>query len=302
PYNGSTLIFYGNMEQLGKVGVTELPDTWEEVADAARKLKASGHACPLVTDGHPWRILEQFAASHGVPIATKHNGYGGLDAEYAFNQGLIADHMKNLAEWHKEGLLRLNPETKAGKYEPAFAAGECAMVNSSTGFYAAAFEALGDKVAIGLTPLYEGKTRHNTFIGGAAIYVMKGHADDKVTAAKAFLDFIRTPAQQIEFSRATGYMPVTLTALNELVASGKADAKEFATAKVGVDSLNQPSTEDTKGIRLGFFTPARDIFIEETTKAFNGEQDMQAALDSAVKRGNELLRRFEQTYAGVELP
>ena len=29
---------------------------------------------------------------------------------------------------------------------------------------------------------------------------------------------------------------------------------------------------------------------------------MQEALDNAVARGNELLRRFEQTYAGVELP
>ncbi|WP_446720779.1 extracellular solute-binding protein [Mesorhizobium sp. L-8-3] len=302
PYNGSTLIFFGNMEELGKVGVTKLPETFEEIEDAARKLKDSGFACPLVTDGHPWRILEQFAAIHGVPIATEHNGYGGLDTELIYNQGLIADHMKRLAEWHKDGLLRLNAETKAGNHEAAFAAGECAMIIQGTGFYAAAHTALGDNLAIGLPPIYAGHERHNSIIGGAAIYVMKGHDADQLAGAKAFLDYIRQPGPQIEFARATGYLPMTNETLAELEKQGLADTPEFATARLGVESLNMPGTEDTRGIRLGFFTPIRDAFIEETTKAFNGEQDMQAALDKAVARGNEQLRRFEQTYQGVELP
>ena len=33
-----------------------------------------------------------------------------------------------------------------------------------------------------------------------------------------------------------------------------------------------------------------------------GWESVQAALDNAVTRGNELLRRFEQTYADVTLP
>ncbi len=302
PYNGSTLIFYANREQLAEAGIEKMPETWEDVIEAARTLKENGHQCPFVTDGHPWRILEQFAARHAEPIATNHNGYGGLDAEYVFNQGLIAEHMQNLADWHEEGLVRLNAETRAGNYEAAFAAGECAMLNSSTGYYSVAFEALGDKVEIAMAPMYEGHERYNTFIGGASIYVMDGHSDEEIEAAKAFLTFIREPEQQIEFTRATGYLPVTETALDQLMGSELAQNPQFAPAAVGVDSLNQPSTEDTRGIRLGFFTPARDVFIEETTKAFNGEQDMQTALDNAVARGNELLRRFEETYAGVELP
>ena len=87
PYNGSTLIFYANMEELGKVGVTEVPATWEAVVETARKLKEAGHACPFSTDAHPWRVLEQFSARHGAPIASNNNGYAGLDAEYIFNDG-----------------------------------------------------------------------------------------------------------------------------------------------------------------------------------------------------------------------
>lgn len=77
---------------------------------------------------------------------------------------------------------------------------------------------------------------------------------------------------------------------------------EFATADIGVASLNMPGDANSRGIRLGFYVQFRDIFIQEVTTALNGEQEIQAALDNAAARGNELLRRFEQTYQGAELP
>ena len=302
PYNGSTLVFYANMDMLGEVGVTEVPETWEGVIEVARMLRENGHSCPFTTDAHPWRVLEQFSARHGEAIASNNNGYGGLDAEYTFNTGPVADHLNNLAAWREEGLVRLNEDTEAGRYTAAFNAGECAMMEASTGSFGAAREALGDAVQMTMAPMYEGVERRNTFIGGASIWVMKGHEEAEYEAAKAFLDFVRDNEQQIEFTRATGYMPVTMAALNELVDSGRAAQPEFATAEMGVASLNQPGNENSRGIRLGFYVQFRSIFQEETQKAFAGEQTMQAALDNAAMRGNELLRRFEQTYQGVELP
>lgn len=302
PYNGSTLIFYANMEMLGSVGVTQIPESWEEVMAVAQKLKDAGVSCPFVTDAHPWRVLEQFAARHGLPIASGHNGYGGLDAVYTFNKGPIADHLNNLAKWREAGLVRLNEDTAAGNYTAAFNAGECAMMEGSTGSYGAAYKAIGDKAALAMAPMYDGFERHNTLIGGASIWVMKGHSDDEIAAAKAFLNFIRKDDQQIEFTRMTGYMPVTMSALKKLDDSGKNKDLEFATADMGVASLNVPGNEDSRGIRLGFYVQFRDVFIEETKKAFNGEQTMQAALDNSVARGNQLLRRFEQTYEGKTLP
>lgn len=302
PYNGSTLVFYANMDMLAEVGVTEVPETWEGVIEVARMLRENGHSCPFTTDAHPWRVLEQFSARHGEAIASNNNGYGGLDAEYTFNTGPVADHLNNLAAWREEGLVRLNEDTEAGRYTAAFNAGECAMMEASTGSFGAAREALGDAVQMTMAPMYEGVERRNTFIGGASIWVMKGHEEAEYEAARAFLDFVRDNENQIEFTRMTGYMPVTMAALNELVDSGRAAEADFATAEMGVASLNQPGNENSRGIRLGFYVQFRSIFQEETQKAFNGEQTMQAALDNAAARGNELLRRFEQTYQGVELP
>ncbi len=302
PYNASTLVFYGNREQLASVGVTELPTTWEGVIEVATKLRDAGHECPYATDGHPWRVLEQFAARHGAPVATQGNGFGGLDAEYAFNAGLPAQHLDNLARWRSEGLVRLAADTRAGRFGDAFNAGECAMIENSTGGYSGHLMALGDNLMVGLAPMYEGVERRNTLVGGASIYIMKGHDDDQIAAAKAFLDYLRDPGPQLDFVKATGYVPVTQEALDVLKAEGLTSDPAFAAAELGVGSMDVPGNDYSRGIRLGFFVQFRDIFIEETQKAFNGEKPMQVALDSAKARGDELLRRFEQTYAGVALP
>lgn len=302
PYNGSTLIFYANMDMLGEAGITEVPDTWEGVIEVARQLKDAGVRCPFVTDGHPWRVLEQFSARHGAAIATRNNGYAGLDAEYIFNEGPVLEHLTNLASWREEGLVLLNADTAAGNYTGAFNSGECAMMEGSTGSYGAAFAALGEKVRLGLAPIYEGTERRNTLIGGASIWAMDGHDDADYEAARAFLDYLRMDETQIEFTRKTGFVPVTESAMQALVASGRSGDPEFATAELGVESLDQPGDENSRGIRLGFYVQFRDIFMEETQRAFNGGQSMEVALDNAVSRGNELLRRFEQTYQGVQLP
>lgn len=302
PYNGSTLLFYARMDELEKVGVTELPETYEGLYDIMAKLKKGGHECPFATDAHPWRVLEQFSARHGEPIASQNNGYSGLDAEYTFNQGLIAKHMNNLIQWREEGLIKLNQDTVAGKYNAAFNSGECAMMEGSTGLYTTAFEAHGENVKMAMSPMYEGYERRNTLIGGGSIWVMKGHDDAKIEAAVNFLTFLRQEDTQIDFAGATGYMPVTTSALTALVSSGKSKELAFATAELGVKSLSQPGTEDSRGIRLGFYTQFRNAFREETLAAFSGEQTMQEALDAAKTSGDELLRRFEQTYKGKKLP
>lgn len=150
--------------------------------------------------------------------------------------------------------------------------------------------------------MYQGQERHNTLVGGASLYVMKGHDKAGVEGAKAFLNFLRQPAQQMSFVAATGYMPVTNDVLDAIAKSPDAKSPKYATAAVGIESMSKPATADTRGIRLGSYIQFRQIWTEETQKAFAGQQTMQVALDNSKKRGDELLRRFQQTYKGVQLP
>jgi sn-glycerol 3-phosphate transport system substrate-binding protein len=47
-------------------------------------------------------------------------------------------------------------------------------------------------------------------------------------------------------------------------------------------------------LRLGNMPEIRNIIQEEIEKAFQGQQTAQQALDSAVQRGNVVLRNFER--------
>jgi ABC-type glycerol-3-phosphate transport system substrate-binding protein len=59
--------------------------------------------------------------------------------------------------------------------------------------------------------------------------------------------------------------------------------------------MNKPATPNSKGLRFGSFVQIRDMFQEEFENMLAGKQDAKTALDNAVKRGNEMLRRFEKT-------
>ena len=52
------------------------------------------------------------------------------------------------------------------------------------------------------------------------------------------------------------------------------------------------TTERTRGIRLGNMPQIRTIVDEELEQVWSGKKTAQQSLDSAVKRGNELLERF----------
>jgi len=55
----------------------------------------------------------------------------------------------------------------------------------------------------------------------------------------------------------------------------------------------KPPTENSKGLRFGNFVQGREVIEEEMEAVFAGKKDAKAALDEAVRRGNEILRRFE---------
>ena len=56
---------------------------------------------------------------------------------------------------------------------------------------------------------------------------------------------------------------------------------------------NKPPTANSKGLRFGNFVQGREVIEEEMESVFAGKKDAKTALDQAVKRGNEILRKFE---------
>ena len=294
PFNSSTTVFYFNKDAFKAAGIdtAKAPGTWPEVALAAAKLKASGHKCPISIAWQGWTQLESFSAWHNVEFATKGNGMQGMDARMKVNSPLHVRHIENLANMAKQGLFVY--KGRANVPEASFISGECAMMTTSTGFYGNV--AKNAKFTWGLAPLPHYPdvpgAPQNTVIGGASLWVMAGKKADEYKGIAQFFSYLSEPNVQAATHQRTGYLPITMAAY-ELTEKSGFYGKNPGT-DVGVTQMIRKTTDKSRGIRLGNYVQIRTIEDEELEQVWAGKKSAQEALDSIVKRGNELLERFEK--------
>jgi sn-glycerol 3-phosphate transport system substrate-binding protein len=294
PFNSSTTIFYYNKDAFKAAGLdpNKAPATWPEVVNAAAKLKASGHKCPFTTSWMSWTQLESFSTWHNTLFATKGNGFGGTDARLAFNSPLHVRHFENLANMAKQGLFVYKGRNNTA--DAVFPAGECAMMTGSSGLYARV--AKDAKFAYGLAPLpyypdVPGAPQ-NTVIGGASLWVLAGKKPAEYKGVASFFNFLSNADVQSASHKRTGYLPITLASFELTEKSGF--YKEKPGTDVAVTQMIRKTTDKSRGIRLGSFLQIRTIIDEETEQIWAGKQGAKEALDASVKRGNELLERFQK--------
>ena len=95
----------------------------------------------------------------------------------------------------------------------------------------------------------------------------------------------------------------TRSGYDALVAKGFYKQEKYAGREVAIESLTRtPPTPLSRGLRLGYFRQIKKIIGDELEQMLAGKKTAQEALDNAVKRGNEQLRRFEKQYKGQSLP
>jgi sn-glycerol 3-phosphate transport system substrate-binding protein len=298
PFALSTAVLYSHRAPLRAAGINEPPATWEAFGAALKALREHGNTCPTVTDFNPWIWLEQSSAVMGVPVATENNGANGTAARYVFDQGPHAQLLKDLRRWVADGSVIDQSATRSGRQELAFASGDCAMLLGSTG--ASNLIASGQNSDVTVTPLpvYARQNRHPTVAGGAALWVLRGQSDDAYATVAAFLAYLRQPAVQLKFSRATGYLPVTQTPATEVIEQLPRDSA----VTVGLHSLSDPGGHSSAPLRTGCITLLRLLWTQELHNALTGGETANVALQQAVGRGNVLLSTFEETYRNAWQP
>ncbi|MFT4269060.1 MAG: sn-glycerol-3-phosphate ABC transporter substrate-binding protein UgpB [Xenophilus sp.] len=293
PFNSSTTVFYYNKDAFKAAGLDpeKAPATWPEVVSAAAKLKAGGHQCPFTTSWMSWAQLESFSTWHNVSYASKNNGFGGLDARLEFNSPLHVRHFENLASMAKQGLFQYRG--RASKPISAFTSGECAMFIGSSGSYASIKRDAKFQFAESALPYYPdvAGAPQNTIIGGASLWVMSSKPADHYKGVAAFFKFLSDPKVQSESHMRTGYLPVT-TAAYELTQKSGFYQKNPGT-DVAVNQMIRKTTDKSRGVRLGNMPQIRAIEDEETEQIWTGKKTAKQALDDAVRRGNELLVKFQ---------
>jgi sn-glycerol 3-phosphate transport system substrate-binding protein len=294
PYNASTPVLYVNKDALKGAGLDPDMDlaTWEQVGEALHALKAAGHECPLTTAWQSWVHLENLSAWHDVSFATKENGFAGVDTELALNGPVQVKHIQTMGDWAKAGeFIYAGRRNEGGA---PFRAGDCAFFTESSAGYAGVKKEAKFDFEIRPLPYWSGTAApQNTIIGGASIWVMDGHTAEEYKASAAFLAFLSGAEIQAKWHQDTGYLPITLAAAELTRSQGFYDANPGTDIAINQMTGKAP-TGNSKGLRLGSFDQIRGIIDEELEAVWVGDKTAQQAMDSAKKRGDVLLRRFER--------
>ena len=293
PFNSSTALFYIDRNKFKQAGLPPTPPkTWKELVAAAEKMKAAGQSCVYTTGWPSWVHVENFSAWHNLPIGTRQNGMAGFDTQFTINSPTHVKHIEMLSDMSKRGLF-----TYAGRTNQAdsrFAAGECAMATISAGALGNVIKTAKTDWQISVLPYHDDVkgAPQNSVIGGASLWVMSGRKNEEYKGVAKFMAFLSRPEVQMDWHMKTGYVPITLAAYEMTKKSGfydKNPGRDMAVRQL----TNKAPTDNSKGLRFGNFVQGRTVIEEELENAFNGRKSAKAALDDAVKRGNEILRQFE---------
>lgn len=316
------------------LSTTDLPRTWAQFRAAAEKIKATNAApCAITTSWPTWVMFEQMAAIHDVPYATQANGFGGLGAELQLNAPFFQKHVAFLLQLQKDGLFKYAGRDNAGDAlfpsgECAIGFGSSAgraavernakfrwasvplpfhadwsgltgpsdrdlllaSIDPETLNPAAAVETLKRVKAASATP-----GPRNGVLGGASLWTFtaRGRTPAEYAGVAEFFRFISDEKQDLWWHQVTGYVPITLAAYEAAKAEGYYTKNPGADAAI-IQLSRAETTPNSMGFRLGGFVEIRNIIQEELEKAFQGQQDANAALEAANRRGNVVLRNFER--------
>jgi sn-glycerol 3-phosphate transport system substrate-binding protein len=294
PFNASTPILYYNKDQFRLAGLDPevAPRTWPEVEAAAIKLLAAGIPCGFTTAWPSWVHVENLSAVHDRPIASRENGFGGLDAALTFNHATAVRHLTALAAWNKTGIFDYGG--RADRADAKFHGSQCGMYVTSSATRPDILANAKFEVGYGLMPYWpEDAAPQNSIIGGATLWVLKGRPAPEYRGVAQFFAFLSRPEVQARWHQGTGYLPITRAAYALSRRQGFYDANPGTDIAIRQITLREP-TPNTKGLRIGSFLLVRDVIEDELEQAIAGKVPPQAALDAAVRRGNEILRRFEK--------
>jgi sn-glycerol 3-phosphate transport system substrate-binding protein len=295
PFNASTPILYYNRNMFRAAGLDPeiAPRTWPEVGAAAKRLRAAGATCGFTTSWPSWINVENLSAFHNLPISTRANGFEGLNAELDFNNPLVVRHIAQLAEWQTTKVFDYGG--RATSAEPRFQNGECGIFIGSSATRADIKANSKFEVGYGMLPYWPdvAGAPQNSIIGGATLWVLRDRPRAEYKGVAKFFGYLSKPEIQAAWHQNTGYLPVTRAAFDLTRAQGFYDRNPGTAISIEQITL-KPPTENSRGVRLGSFVLIRDVIDDELERAFSGKKSAQEAMDSAVERGNRLLRQFER--------
>ena len=297
PFNSSSPILWFNKQHFAAAGFDKPAETWQELEKQLYAIKQKRVAeCGLgLANDYFWSLLENYSAINDEPYATRSNGFDGLDTEFVYNKGLVVQQVARLKRWLDDGVLEL-----AGQgFTPLqlFTSGKCAIYVSSTADHGTIERQAKVEWSATYLPHEQGRTPRNSTIGGASLWVLKGHKAEEYDAVAAFFDYLAKPQTQVWWHKVTGYVPLTNAA--HQLARQEGYYQQSPTRELAILQLGRGTpTANSIGFRFGNFTQTTFAQRQEFEAVLTGAKTPQQAMDDAVKKSNDILRQYEKLNAG----
>lgn len=293
PLMAQAPMLFINREAYQKAGLDpdKPPRTWREMQAHLIALQGSGSSCPYASSWQSWVHLENLAAIHNQPWASRNNGFDGPGAELLANRLLHVRHISLMMSWVRSNLkvaYSNGPEA-----DVRFASGECAVLTSGSGAWGTIVGAGKVRVTVAPLPFYEEEAARpsNPFIGGSSFWVAAGLSPEQQASVARFIAWLATPTVAAEWHQRTGYLPLTDAAWRAAQVSFYGSIPGAAQV---VQALSQSSAPFTRGFRLRGYASVRAVLDAELAEVWNGRKPPMLALSDATHRANQLMGAVPQ--------
>lgn len=207
PFSRSTPLFYYNKNHFKAAGLPDrAPKTWDEWRTWAKKLQdaktGAQHAYqfPSVTDYAGWTLQNILW------------GYrGGWSKKDSFDIICDSDESIKALTVVRDAVLKEKwAGVSSNESTDDMAAGACSATIGSTGSLVGVQKAAGNKFKVGVGFLPGGPAVEKPVCptGGAGVAICSRSSKEKQLAAAKFIGFLTNAENTVDFSAATGYMPV----------------------------------------------------------------------------------------------
>ena len=281
PLAFSTPILFINKAAFRKAGLNpeSPPKTWAEMQEAAGKLADSGSHCPYTTSRPASVFIDNLSAWDAAEVS---NTKGLL----TFNGLAQIKHIAMMATWYKSKYFSYFG--RGDEADRRFANGECGMLTSSSSLFPSLMESRLVEVGVSSFPYHDDVqgAPQNTLADGASLWVANGLKPAETKAVAKFVSYVLSPEIQINLTLAGGFLPMTPVA--RTAAGSKLMKSDLAGLQVAYAQLKGKASSPT--VRVAQIEPINAIVEEELEAVWSNKKPAKEALDTAVLRGNAVLR------------
>ncbi len=284
PFQRSTIVMYYNKDLLKAAGITKVPETWAELAEAAKKLTKKDalgntvqYGVQIPSTGYGYWMLQALATQNGAVLANDSGNAVKLDdpkvieaLEYWVKLAKDGVHPQGIVEW--------------GTTPKDFFEQKTAIMWTTTGNLTNVRKNAQFDFGVSMLPA---KQRRGSPTGGGNFYIFKKATPAQQEAAFKFVQWMTQPERAAQWSIDTGYVATSAQAYE--TPALKAYAKDFPPALVARDQLAfgvaEFSTHDNQRV-----TKALNDAVQA---ALTGGKTPAQALKDAQAEAERILRSYK---------